>query len=201
MSTLPRSSFDRLRSCFPPRERRWAGAGDSIVGRPAPVTDLSYRSAERADAMGISALVKDALLPLTLPEWTPEAVSSLLAKASPEALAEHIGAAAFAHVCVDARRVVGFILCTSWHFLNLLVVAPSFQRRGIGSYLVRLLFRHVADAASDLSVIEVNATRYSFPFYRRLGFYPLSEFIDFDGCRFVRLGYWRKNPLLPTSEC
>jgi len=165
------------------------------------VANPSYRSAERADAMAISALVKDALLPETLPGWTSEAVSGLLAKASPEAMIEHIGRAAFAHVSVDERRVVGFILCTSWRFLNLLVVEPSLQRQGIGSHLVKLLLRQLADAAPDLSVVEVNATRYSLPFYRRLGFYPLREFIEFDGCKFARLGYWRKNPLLSTSEC
>jgi predicted N-acetyltransferase YhbS len=165
------------------------------------VIEPSYRTAERPDAMAISVLVKDALQPVTLPGWTSEAVSSLLAKASPEAMIEHIGGAVFAHVSVDAGRVVGFILCKSWRFLNLLVVEPSLQRQGIGSYLVKLLFRHLTDAAPDLSVVEVNATRYSLPFYRRLGFYPLSEFIEFDGCKFARLGYWRKNPVLPTSEC
>src|SRR6185437_10183193 len=98
-----------------------------------------------------------ALLPGTLPGWTSEAVSGLLAKASPEAMIEHIGRAAFAHVSVDERRVVGFILCTSWRFLNLLVVEPSLQRQGIGSHLVKLLFQQLADAAPDLSVVEVNA--------------------------------------------
>ena len=151
--------------------------------------------------MAISTLVNRALRPETLPEWTSTAVSSLLAKSSPNAMIEKIEEAAFAHVCVAEVRIVGFILCKSWRFLNLLAIEPAHQRHGIGSHLVKLLFRRLADAAPDLSVVEVNATRYSLPFYRRLGFYPLSEFIEFDGCQFARLGYWRKNPLLAKSEC
>ena len=51
--------------------------------------------------------------------------------------------------------------------------------------------------APEVSAVEVNATEYSIPFYRRQGFHPLSGFIDYEGCRFARLGDWRKNPLLP----
>lgn len=138
-------------------------------------------------------------LPDKLPGWSPAAVSSLLAKASVDALREHIESAAFTHVSVAGDSVVGFILCRNLRFLNLLVVDPSFQRLGIGSRLIHSMLRHVADAAPELSVVEVNATEYSLPFYRRLGFYPLSEFLEFDGCRFMRLGYWRRNPQLPTS--
>jgi ribosomal protein S18 acetylase RimI-like enzyme len=137
----------------------------------------------------------EALCAQALPGWTPEAVSSLLAKASPQALGEQIRASAFAHVALDHNTVVGFILAKRASFLSLLVVDPALQRQGIGSRLVTSLFAHLCQAASDIGIVEVNATQYSLPFYRRLGFYPLSEFIEFDGCRFARLGYWRNNPL------
>ncbi|MGH9807048.1 MAG: GNAT family N-acetyltransferase [Terriglobia bacterium] len=165
------------------------------------MTTASYRAAEEADAAAISALVKRALQPQTLPGWTSEAVSGLLAKASPETMSEQIGSGAFAHVGVADGQIVGFILCKKLRFLNLLAVEPSLHRNGIGSRLINLMLKHLVDAAPDLSVVEVNATHNSLPFYRRLGFYPLSEFIEFDGCRFARLGYWRKNPSLPQSEC
>lgn len=165
------------------------------------MTNRSYRPAETSDGPAVSALVKRALPAETLPGWTSEAISSLLAKASPEAMRDQIAAAAFAHVAFDHESIVGFILATRSRFLNLLVVDPSLQRQGIGSHSIRHMLQHLGEAAPDLSVVEVNATEYSLPFYRRLGFYPLSEFIEFDGCRFARLGYWRKNPLLSKSEC
>jgi ribosomal protein S18 acetylase RimI-like enzyme len=165
------------------------------------VTNRSYRPAEESDGPVISAVVNRALPAETLPGWTPEAISSLLAKASPEAMRKHIGEAAFAHVALDHESIVGFILCKHSRFLNLLVVEPTLQRQGIGSHLIRRMLQQLANAAPELSVVEVNATEYSLPFYRRLGFYPLSEFIEFDGCRFARLGHWRKNPLRAKSEC
>jgi predicted N-acetyltransferase YhbS len=103
---------------------------------------------------------------------------------------EHIEEAAFAHVALDRGDIVGFILCKHSRFVNLLIVEPSLQHHGIGSHLMRLMLQRLSDTVPDLSVVEVNATEYSLPFYRR-----------FDGCRFARLGYWRKNPLLTKSEC
>jgi GNAT superfamily N-acetyltransferase len=159
----------------------------------------SYRPAEAPDAKAISTLVRRSLTAETMPGWSPKAMSSLLAKAAPEAMREEIAKAAFACVASNHRAIAGYVLAKRSRFLNLVVVDPSLQRRGIGSHLVRRMLEYVNRADPDLSVVEVNATEYSLPFYRRLGFYPLSEFIEFDGCRFARLGYWRKNPLL--SQC
>jgi hypothetical protein len=55
---------------------------------------------------------------------------------------------------------------------------------------------HIENATPEISVVEVNATEYSIPFYRRRAFYPISELIDFEGCRFVRMAFWRQSPLL-----
>lgn len=94
-----------------------------------------------------------------------------------------------------------FISCKSLRFLNLLVVDPRAQHRGIGSQLMKRMLDYITEVAPDLSVVEVNATPHSLPFYRRLGFYPLSEFIEFEAGHFARLGYWRKNSLLHRSQC
>ncbi len=163
------------------------------------VVVASYRPAEGADAESISDLVQAALLPHTLPGWTADAVAHLYSENSPQALRERFTEAAFTRVCVNEGVIVGFIQCKRSRLLGLLAVHPSLQRSGIGSQLLQCMLVHVADAAPDISVVEVNATEYSLPFYRRRGFYPLSEFIEHEGCRFVRLGYWRKNPLLGAA--
>ena len=163
------------------------------------VVIASYRPAEGADAEAISDLVQAALLPHTLPGWTADAVAHLLSESSPQALREQFREAAFTQVCVNEGAIVGFILCKRSRLIGLLAVHPSLQRSGIGSQLLQGMLEHVAAVAPDISVVEVNATEYSLPFYRRRGFYPLSEFIEHEGCRFVRLGYWRKNPLLGAA--
>jgi len=164
------------------------------------VTTPSYRPAQESDGPAISALRARALSNETLPGWTADAISNLLAKSASQPIRERIQEAAFAHVALDCDDIVGFILCKHPRFINLLIVEPSLQRRGIGSHLMRLMLQYLCGAAPDVSVVEVNATEYSLPFYRRFGFYPLSEFIEFDGCRFARLGYWRRNPLVIKPE-
>ena len=162
--------------------------------------ETSYRSARDSDAEQVSELLHRALLPNALPGWTLAAIEHLFVQNSPQALRERIREAAFAHVCLSSGGVAGFIISEKSRFLSLLAVDPSLQRRGIGSALVEYLLVHITKNVSDVSVVEVNASEYSLPFYCRRGFYPISKVIDYEGCRFVRLGYWRKNPLLRSPE-
>ena len=159
------------------------------------MTPLTYRAAEASDAPALSDLAHRALQPHVLPGWTRHAIERLLSENSETALREFLPTAGFAYVCVEPGTLVGFIAAKSPRVLSLLVVDPLHQRRGIGSRLLDLMLAFVAQHAPEVSVVEVNATEYSLPFYRRRGFYPLSEFIDYDGCRFARLGFWRENPL------
>jgi len=159
-----------------------------------------FRLAQESDAEAISALIHRALLPETLPGWMPVAVERLLGDNSAQSLREFLKRAAFSLVCVHADAIVGFITSKLPRLISLVAVDPAFQRAGVGSQLVERLLQHISMEAREVSVVEVSATEYSFPFYRRLGFYPLSEFIDYEGCRFARLGYWRKNPLQQKRE-
>lgn len=157
----------------------------------------TYRKAEVSDAPALSRLAHRALQPHALPGWSDHAVRRLLDENSETALRDFVSAAAFVHVCVESDSVVGFIANKVPRLVSLLVVDPDRQRQGIGSRLLASMVDFVATHAPEVSVVEANATEYSIPFYRRHGFYPLSGFIDYEGCRFARLGYWRKNPLLP----
>jgi GNAT superfamily N-acetyltransferase len=156
----------------------------------------TYRAAEVPDAPALSQLARRALQPYALPGWTRPAIERLLNGNSETALRDSLPKAAFAHVGLESGSVVGFIASASPRLVGLLVVDPLHQRHGIGSRLLEAMFEFVAVHAPEVSIVEINATQYSLPFYRHHGFYPLSEFIDHDGCRFARLGYWRNNPLL-----
>jgi len=154
-----------------------------------------------SDAESVSELVQRALLPHTLPGWTSAAVAHLFDENSPQSVRDRLKEAAFSQVCSSAGFIVGFIICKKSRLLSLLAVDPVVQRQGIGSQLIQCMLAHIAEGTPDISVVEVNATEYSLPFYRQHNFFPISEFIEFEGCRFIRLGYWRKNPLLAQREC
>lgn len=155
-----------------------------------------YRRPLASEAESISALIHRALVPSTLPGWSPVAVEKLLAAAEPRLLREKFTSAAFAEVCVSAQGPSGFIMAANLRLLNLVVVEPASQRQGTGTVLLEHLLRHIAATADEISVLEVNATEYSVAFYRRRDFFPLSEFIEHNGCRFMRMGFWRKSPQL-----
>ena len=155
-----------------------------------------YRSPSPSDAEAVSAMIQRVFGPAVLPGWTPDAVAKLLAAAEPQSLRAKFTNAFFAEVCVGAEVPHGFIMSAAPRLLNLVVVEPTSQRHGIGTALLQHLLRHISATAAEVSVVEVNATEHSVPFYRGHGFYPLSQFIDHDGCRFMRMGFWRKSPLL-----
>ena len=159
------------------------------------MSQLAFRSAEGSDAQGVAELVRLTFVPPTLPGWTAAAVEKLLAENSASALSAVFQTTAFVHVCLSDCLVVGYINCKLPRLLSLLIVHPSFQRLGIGSQLLERALEHIEKTAPEVSVVEVNATEYSFPFYRRRAFYPISEPIEYEGCRFIRMGFWRKSPL------
>jgi len=134
-----------------------------------------------------------------LPGWTPYAIANLFVENSAEALSTRFEGKTFAHVCLSSHEIVGYVNCKLPRLLSILVVRPSFQRAGIGSQLLDRVLQHIANTAPEVSVVEVNASEYSVPFYRRHAFYPISEFIEHEGCRFVRMGFWRKSPLLSKA--
>jgi predicted GNAT family N-acyltransferase len=105
----------------------------------------------------------------------------------------------FTNVCVAEDTVVGYINCKSPRLIDLVVVDPAWQKSGIGSTLLARALRHIAETAPDVTAVEVSVTEYSLPFYRRHAFYPISEAIEIDGRRTIRMASWRTNPLLKRS--
>ncbi len=162
-------------------------------------SQLAFRPAEKGDASAISELIRRNVLPATLPDWTAAAAHRLFDENTPAAVSATIENAAFAHVCVANGSIVGYINCNSLRLISVVVVDPSVQRSGIGSHLLARALEHIATTAPDVSVVEVNATEYSMPFYRRHSFYPISELFEFEGRRLVRMAFWRKNPLLRNT--
>jgi ribosomal protein S18 acetylase RimI-like enzyme len=77
-------------------------------------------------------------------------------------------------VDADTGSVVGFVTALSdgvtAAYLPLLEVLPAHRGRGIGSELVRRVLR----ALGDLYMVDVTCDADVLPFYRRLGFRPMT---------------------------
>jgi len=77
-------------------------------------------------------------------------------------------------VDADTGSVVGFVTALSdgvtAAYLPLLEVLPAHRGRGIGSELVRRVLR----AIGDLYMVDVTCDAGVLPFYRRLGFRPMT---------------------------
>ena len=160
---------------------------------------LAFRPAEENDSEAISDLVRRNICPETLPGWNAAAIEDLANNSTPQVVSLSLRNTAFANVCIVDDSIIGFINCESPRTISLLVVDPSVQRTGIGTRLLARALEHITITASDVSVVEVTATEYSMPFYRRHSFYPISEPIEFKGRRVIRMAFWRKNPLLSVS--
>jgi predicted GNAT family N-acyltransferase len=116
---------------------------------------------------------------------------------TPEAAAAAFENSVFAEVCLNEHSVIGYINCNTPRLISVVVVDPSVHRSGIGSRLLRRALEHISKVAPDASIVEVNATDFSMPFYRRHSFYPISEPFDYEGRRLVRMALWRRNPRPP----
>ena len=74
--------------------------------------------------------------------------------------------------------------------LAVLFVEPGWLRRGIGRALWESARSHIAAAFPEISTVQVNATPYAVPFYRAVGFMPISAPYNHDGCRVTRMACW-----------
>ena len=159
--------------------------------RPASAdTGPLQRPASEADADALSALVRESFTGLASEGWTSSAVAFLLAEASPESLALKLRQPTFAAGTFVGPQAVGFLLMLTPSVLGMMFVHPLWFRRGIGRALWEQARAHVEAAHPEVKTVELNATRFAFPFYRRLGFVPVSAEFRRAGCRAIRMACW-----------
>ena len=152
---LEGAGYGHIRSYW--RMARPLEPGLDATAPPGPIT--VRRLDPEADAPALHALDADSFG--SAPDYVPESYEMFVA----EHLHAHDAAPELSLVAQDGERIVGFLLARRWPheatgYVDLLAVAPTHQRRGIGTALLTRAFAAFAGAGlvqAQLGVASDNA--------------------------------------------
>jgi GNAT superfamily N-acetyltransferase len=150
----------------------------------------AIRSLTNADAGEASAVIQESFLALAAADWHPDARSVFLEATAPAALQNRLITMTFAAGAFSDDEMAGVILMPSPSLLGALFVRPRWLRLGIGQALWETARRHIEARFSEVNTVELNATPYAVPFYKSVGFAPISSEYERDGQRAVRMACW-----------
>lgn len=151
---------------------------------------LNTRIVTEAEAAAASAVVHASFIELAAADWDPQAQQVFLAESSPEALAGKLDVAAYAAGTFAAEQMVGFLLMPTPALLGMMFVDPRWLRQGIAQALWEKARAHVESVFPAVKTVELNTTPYALPFYRSIGFVPISAEFTREGCRATRMACW-----------
>jgi GNAT superfamily N-acetyltransferase len=152
--------------------------------------ELLIRALQPSDVEAASALVHRSFMELAAADWEPQARQVFLTESSPQSLSKGLASAAYAAAAFSGDQLAGVIGMPSPSLLSLLFVHPSRLRRGIGRALWEGARSHIETSFPEVKTIEVNSTPFALPFYRSIGFMPISAEFVRDGCRATRMACW-----------
>ncbi|HUG23371.1 GNAT family N-acetyltransferase [Piscinibacter sp.] len=127
---------------------------------------------------------------LVAADWEPAACRVFLEESSPARLRDALQTAAHAAGAFSDSGVLGFILMPRPSVLGMLFVDPGSLRLGIGRQLWEHARAHVEASFPDVKTVELNASPQAVPFYRSVGFTPISAEFRRAGCRATRMACW-----------
>jgi len=151
---------------------------------------IIVRSAGTGDAAAAASVISVSFRHGAGASWSAEAAETFLRETSPPALRGKIESASFAAVAEVAEQIVGFALMPRPTLLGMLFVHPEYLRKGVGRALWTAARADVESRDPEVRTIELNATSSSLPFYRRLGFVPISREFVRKGARATRMALW-----------
>lgn len=89
--------------------------------------------------------------------------------------------------------MVGVCAIREMRQIELLYVDAEYHRLGIGSSLLKKAVMDTKEIAPDMDRLRVNASPYSVPFFKAMGFEAVGEEQELDGLKFVPMavqGFW-----------
>ena len=137
-----------------------------------------------------SAVIQESFLGLAAADWQSEAQSFFLANTAPGSLQKKLSTMTFAAGGFLEGGMAGVILMPSPNLLGLLFVRPRWLRLGIGRALWESARADIETRFPEVNTVELNATLYAVPFYKSVGFAPISSEFERDGQRAVRMACW-----------
>ena len=146
-----------------------------------------------------SAVVQESFLGLAAPDWYPDARRVFLEATAPELLQQRLTKMPFAAGAFSEAGIAGVILMPERNLLGLLFVRPRCLRLGIGRALWQSARAHIEARFPEVNTVELNATPYAVPFYKSVGFVPISSVFERDGQRAVRMACWLPARVLGAS--
>lgn len=150
----------------------------------------TLREASPADADAVSELIHTSFSVLAAADWSESARATFLAESAPSPLAAGIASSVLSLIANFEARPVGFLLMPSPRLLAMLFVDPGCLRSGIGAKLWKKARSTIEADHPEVQTVEINATPNSVPFYRAIGFFPISTEFEFRGCRATRMACW-----------
>jgi len=143
-----------------------------------------------SDADAASEVAHRSFNELVASDWQPSACEVFLSESSPASMRQALAAPAYAAGAFSAGTMVGFILMPKPSLLGMLFVHPNALRLGIGRQLWEHARAHVETSFSEVKTVELNSAPYALPFYRSIGFVPISAEFQRGGCRATRMACW-----------
>ena len=134
------------------------------------------------------------------PNWEPSAQQDFLKNTTAEALTLLISEAIYIAVYEDEGRILGVIAMPRPTLVQLLFVAPTHLRRGIGKRLWEAARAHIEERYPEVKTVELNSTPYAVSAYRSLGFYPISEPFRRKGAVATRMACWLPGRALAQAQ-
>ncbi len=133
----------------------------------------------------VFAFVSGVFNEFVAPEYSHEGIEEFMEYIQPDELASRAQKNHFSLIAELGSEIVGVIEVRNYSHVALLFVDSRFQRRGVGTELLRKALEICRRSESNLSQVSVNASPNSITAYERMGFTPTDVDQCVNGIRFV----------------
>ena len=148
------------------------------------------RQATAEDAPAIAELVQAGFIEHVAPDWEPSAQQGFLTDTTAEKLESVITKATLVAVYEEQDQILGVIVLPRPTLVQLLFVAPSHLRCGIGRTLWETARTYLEEQHPKVTTVELNSSPYALAAYKALGFFPISLPFRRKGAVATRMACW-----------